>query len=351
VPALLYTAFNAGTAGVRGWGVPMATDIAFALGVLALLGDRVPVGLKVFLAALAIVDDIGAVLVIALFYSAGVSWGALGLAAALLLLAVGANAAGVRRPWAYAAIGVALWAAVLASGIHATVAGVLLALAIPVRTRIDEEEFQGEARRALGEFEAAARRTANEPHVTVLSNAEHHSAIEELETLCEQVQPPLIRLEHALHGVVAFAIMPVFALANAGVVLSAESIGLARGSMVTWGVIVGLVLGKPLGIVGFSWLATRMGIATLPARVTWPAIVGAGLLGGIGFTMALFIAGLAFVQPADLELAKMGVLMASALTGIAGWLWLRRVLPSETAPEPRYEPEPEPGHELEPDAA
>jgi len=209
VPAFLYSLFGRGGPAAAGWGVPMATDIAFALGVLALLGNRVPTGLKIFLAALAIVDDIGAILVIAIFYAGGVAWGALGGAALILLLSAGANRAGVRNPWAYAAIGLGLWAAVLASGVHATVAGVLLAMTIPVRTQIHEAAFLRDAKRALDDFGTAAVLTANEPEVTVLSNSDHHTAIEELETLCEMVQPPLIRLEHALHKVVAFGIMPL----------------------------------------------------------------------------------------------------------------------------------------------
>ncbi|HEU4643122.1 MAG TPA: Na+/H+ antiporter NhaA [Gemmatimonadaceae bacterium] len=323
-PAVLYAVVNVGGPGAPGWGIPMATDIAFALGVLALLGERVPVGLKVFLAALAIVDDIGAVLVIALFYSSGVSWVALGAAAALLLVAAGANLAGVRRPWAYGLLGLALWAAVLASGVHATIAGVLLAMAIPVRTRIDEPVFLASARRALDDFDAAAVVTATAPDTTVLSNTEHHTALEELETLTEQAQPPLVRMEHALQGIVAFGIMPLFALANAGVALSGGAVREAVAHPITMGVMLGLVIGKPLGITGLSWLAVRTGIAALPRGVSWPMIAGAGVLGGIGFTMALFIAGLAFPDGALLEAAKLGILAASTLAGVTGWLLLRR---------------------------
>jgi NhaA family Na+:H+ antiporter len=332
VPALLYTLVNRGGVGAAGWGVPMATDIAFALGVLALLGDRVPTGLKVFLAALAIVDDIGAVLVIADFYSGGVSWGALGAAAALLALAAGANAAGFRRPGSYAAIGIALWAAVLLSGVHATVAGVLLAMTIPVRTRIAEGTFLVGARRALADFDAAALDSSANPHTTVLGNAGHHTALEELETLCEAAQPPLIRMEHALHGVVAFVIMPLFALANAGVTLDAGTLSAAATHPVTIAALVGLLVGKPIGIVLFSWLAVWMRWAALPAGVTWRSLSGAGALGGIGFTMALFIAALAFPPTGDagatgasplLDEAKVGVLAASLLAGLAGWLLLR----------------------------
>src|ERR671917_341302 len=210
VPALLYASLNAGGAGEPGWGVPMATDIAFALGVLALLGDRVPLGVRVFLAALAIVDDIGAVLVIAVFYSGGIGWNALMFAGVLVLLAIGANIAGVGRPAAYAVIGLLLWAAVFSPGTHATIAGVVLAMTIPARTRIDESRFLDRARRALSRFEIA-----HEPGASPLKDPEHQSAVQQLERLAEQVQPPLLRLEHALHGVVAFAIMPLFALANA----------------------------------------------------------------------------------------------------------------------------------------
>ena len=328
VPALIYFSLNAGQPSARGWGVPMATDIAFALGVLALFGTRAPVGLKVFLAALAIVDDLGAVLVIALFYSTGLDWGALGVAGALLLLAILANLAGVRRPWAYALIGGALWAAVASSGVHATVAGVLLALTIPVRTRVDEAAFMTGARDALADFERAAANTANDPDLTALSNAEHHEAIEELETLAEHAQPPLIRMEHALHGVVAFGIMPIFALANAGVSISGDAVGLTIASPVAPGIVLGLLVGKPVGIFLFSWAAVRLRVAALPTGVAWPMIAGAGMLGGIGFTMALFIAGLAFTSAAMLDVAKLGVFAASALAGIAGYLMLGRAFRS-----------------------
>ena len=327
VPASLYALLNAGGPGAPGWGVPMATDIAFALGVLALLGDRVPVGLKVFLAALAIADDIGAVLVIAVFYSGNVHVGALGASAVLLLLAAGANRAGVRRPWAYGAIGLALWVAILVSGVHATVAGVLLAFTIPVRTRIGERQFLGRARQTLEEFDAAAEVTATDPDVTVLTNAEHHRTLEALETLCEQAQPPLIRLEHALHGIVSFGIMPLFALANAGVTLDPGALRAGAAGAVTVGAALGLLVGKPVGIVGFSWLAVRLGVGALPRGANWRALIGVGVLGGIGFTMALFIAGLAFPQTPEglvlLDAAKIGVLGASVVTGVVGGLLVR----------------------------
>ena len=323
VPAAIYALVNRGGPGAAGWGVPMATDIAFALGVLALLGDRVPLGLKVFLAALAIVDDIGAVLVIAVFYSGGVSAIALTIAAAILVAAAGANAAGVRRPGAYALLGIALWGAVLASGIHATIAGVLLAMTIPVRTQVNEVVFLTGARQALNDFDAAAVQTAQNPETTVLSNGAHHAALEELETLTELAQPPLIRMEHSLHAIVAFGIMPIFALANAGVSLGGDALRGGLTNPIAVGALLGLFVGKPIGIAGFSWLAVRFGAATLPAGVTQRMVVGAGVLGGIGFTMALFIAGLAFPNSGQLDAAKLGVLGASALAGLIGYAILR----------------------------
>jgi NhaA family Na+:H+ antiporter len=298
----------------------MATDIAFALGVLALLGDRIPVGVRVFLAALAIVDDVGAVLVIAVFYSGGIAWEALAVVGALVALAAGANLAGVRRPLAYAAVGIVLWAAVIASGIHATIAGVLLALTIPARTRIDEDRFVKEARQAISRFEVA-----HEPGASPLRDPEHQGAVQQLERLAEQLQPPLLRLEHGLHGVVAFGVMPLFALANAGVSLRLSQLTSDNGTSVAVGVALGLLLGKPLGITLFAWAAVRLGLASLPELVAWRMIAGAGLLGGIGFTMALFIAELAFSgAPELLVAAKLGILGASLLAGLAGWAVLRK---------------------------
>ena len=317
VPALLFVAFNASTHGTRGWGIPMATDIAFALGVLALLGDGLPSSLRVFLSALAIADDLGAVLVIALFYTATISWTALAAAGALLLLSIIANAIGVRATWAYALIGLALWVAVLLSGVHATVAGVLLALTIPSRTRIDEGAFLAGARNALADFH-----DAHAPERTVLSSRAHQIALQELDTLADHAQAPLVRLEHGLHGIVTFGIMPVFALANAGVLLSGT--GHLLASPVALGVLAGLLLGKPIGICLATWAAVRSGVASIPAEVSRRMLLGVACLGGIGFTMSLFIAGLAFGGSSELlTAAKLGTFTASILAGIVGWLVLR----------------------------
>jgi NhaA family Na+:H+ antiporter len=319
VPALLYTMVNATGPGAPGWGIPMATDIAFALGVLALLGPRVPLGLKVFLAALAIVDDICAVLVIAFFYTAEVSAPALTWAAGCFTLLVASNFAGVRHPAPYGLLGLALWVAFHESGVHATVAGVLLAFTIPARTRIDPREFLARGQAALAEFAAAGTAGAD-----VLTSQVHQEAILSIETAAEEAQAPLQKLEDKLHGVVAFGIMPLFALSNAGVALGGG--GGALASPVALGVVLGLVIGKPVGITLFAWLATRLGVAERPAGVSWPMLHGTGWLGGIGFTMSLFIAALAFEDAALLTEAKLGILAASFVAGTIGWVLVRRAL-------------------------
>ncbi len=329
VPAVLYTFLNANGPGARGWGVPMATDIAFAIGVMALLGDRIPLGLKVFLTALAIVDDIAAVLVIAVFYTAHLAWGALGVAAFCLLLALAANRLGVRHPLPYALIGAVLWLTVLQSGIHATIAGVLLAFLIPSRTAINQREFLRHGRAVLDHFERAA---ATEPF-DILSDIEQQTAVEALEDACEKVQPPLHRLESALHPWVTFLIMPLFALANAGVSLSGDLVKIVT-QPIALGVVLGLVLGKPIGVTLFSWLAVRLGLASLPANVSWKHIHGAGWLAGIGFTMSLFMTGLAFTDDALLTAAKLGILIASLCAGILGSVILLRISSSgPTSPQ------------------
>jgi len=316
-PALIYLLFNGGQEGARGWGVPMATDIAFALGVLALLGDRVPVSVKVFLTALAIVDDIGAVVAIAIFYTAQISWASLAIGAGFFLALLTANQLGARNPTIYSLLGIGLWFAFLKSGVHATIAGVLLAMTIPARARCDTDHFLASGRASLDEFGRAGRSGEDE-----LLNEEHQAALQSLETACKHVQTPVQRLEHALHPWVTFAIMPVFALANAGVSLGGE-LGAALTNPVSLGVIVGLVLGKQLGITLSAWLSVRLGLAALPAGVTWRHIYGVSCVAGIGFTMSLFIAGLAFGETPLLTAAKVGILTASLVAGAAGWLILR----------------------------
>ena len=319
-PALIYAAFNAGGEGSAGWGVPMATDIAFAIGVLALLGSRVPAALKVFLVALAIADDIGAVLVIALAYTDSIDRNALLAAAVILLLLASLNRARVRRPAPYALLGVLLWLAVLHSGIHATIAGVLLAATIPARLALDDRAFVRRARRLVDEYEAAD--PPNRPDIPSPAQA---GALQAISSTAEAASSPLQRIEHNLHGVVAFLIMPVFALANAGVALGSQGLADRLAGPVSLGILLGLFLGKPIGIAALSWLAVRTRVAACPAGVGWRHFVGIGLLGGIGFTMALFIADLAFGGTALHDDAKLGVFAGSLVAGVAGALVLTAV--------------------------
>ena len=317
VPALIYAAINAGTEGAAGWGIPMATDIAFALGVLALLGERAPVALKVFLTALAIVDDIVAVLVIALFYTSEISWGALGVGGVFLAALVVANLIGVGRTLVYALLGIGLWLAFLLSGVHATIAGVLLALTVPAISFINPGAFLERSRYVLDRFEKAG-----EQGESVLSNEERQAALHALNNAAYELEPPLHELEHALHPWVVFAIMPIFALANAGVPLGG-GIADALTSPVSLGIVAGLVIGKQLGITLFAWLAVKGGISELPEGIRWRHVYGAGWLAGIGFTMSLFISDLAFSDGSLVEAAKLGILVASLIAGVVGWTILR----------------------------
>ena len=322
VPALIYAALNAGTPTASGWGIPMATDIAFAIGILVLLAWRVPRNLIIFLTALAIADDLGAVLVIALFYTAEIRMGALGAAAALLVALILLNRGGVRHPLPYALLGVLLWAAVLASGVHATVAGVLLAFTIPARPAFTPDEFE----RRMNELRDAYRADRRDPDTPddPLGNHRMSSIAEALEQSAAAVQSPLQRIEHSLTPWVTFIVIPVFALANAGIDLRAVEWSQAFASTVTLGILAGLVVGKFAGIGGFSWLAVRLGWARLPSGVQWKHVLGAAWLAGIGFTMSLFIAQLAFRDPALVEQAKLGILLASAVSATIGLAWLVR---------------------------
>jgi NhaA family Na+:H+ antiporter len=307
-PACIYLALNAGSPAVRGWGVPVATDIAFAVGVLALLGKRVRPALRILLLALAVIDDVGAIVVIAVFYSSGLDpWG-LGLAAAGLLLVLGFQKLGVRPPWAYVLPGVVTWAGAYLAGIHPTVAGVAVGLLTPARPWLGPREFANRAAATVEEI-GSEKIAADERQLV--------ARLAELETPMREAVSPVERLQHALHGWVAFVIMPVFALANAGVPLGEARLQ-GDGQAVFLGVLFGLVLGKPLGVVAFSWLAVRARLAALPAGVRWKELLVVGAVAGIGFTMAIFIATLAFPGGAQLEVAKLGVLCASALAGGLG---------------------------------
>ena len=313
VPALIYFVATGAGVEVRGWAIPMATDIAFALGALSLVAPRAPGGLKVFLAALAIVNDMGALLVIALFYTTTIAWASLAKAAVFVVALAALNVSGVRRLTPYLVLGLALWYFVHESGVHATIAGVVLAFAIPTRTRINAAEFSAKARRLLDHFD----RTETGDRL-VLTSTGQQEAIIGLERASEGVTPPLLRLEHALQGFSAFVVMPLFALSNAGVRFSGSS-----GGKVMLAVILGLTIGKPLGITGAAMAAVRLRLAALPEGVTWTALHGCAWLGGIGFTMSRFIATLAFEGTNLLDSAKIGILGGSLVASITGAIMLR----------------------------
>jgi len=320
VPALIYAAFNAGTPTASGWGIPMATDIAFAVGILVLLAWRIPKNLVIFLMALAIADDLGAVLVIAVFYTADLDLHALGTAAGLLLMLLLFNRSGIRNPLPYAIVGVLLWIAVHASGVHATLAGILLAMAIPARPAHSPEQFEN----CIVELHSELRASRSESRTAddALSNERMASIAVALQRSAAAVQSPLQRVEHALTPWVTFVIIPIFALANAGIDLRAIEWTQALGSKVTIGIFAGLVAGKFLGVSLFSWIAVRLGWARLPSGVQWKHLTGAAWLAGIGFTMSLFIANLAFTNAALVEQAKLGILLGSALSAMIGLVWL-----------------------------
>jgi len=321
VPAGIYYVINYGSDAVLGWGIPMATDIAFAVGVLVLLGNRIPKSLITFLVALAIVDDLGSVVVIALFYTDEIMRGALVIATALLCLLILFNRIGVRSPLPYFLVGIAMWLAMLQSGIHATLAGIFTALTIPAWPKYDPVRFSRHVKKLMRRFDASSRQ--GEP---LMQNEKQNAIVQALENGVRMVETPLRRLERSMHMPVAFIIIPVFALANAGIPVELESIASSLMHPVTAGVILALLLGKFAGIAGICWLALKAGIGTLPAGVTFRHIAGVGLLGGIGFTMSIFIAELGFkVNPEYLLMAKTGVLFASLLAGICGSLWLLAV--------------------------
>ena len=317
-PALVYYSLNMEGEGVHGWGIPMATDIAFAVGAMVLLGARIPKALLTFLVALAIVDDLGAVIVIAIFYTEHLNMSALGAAAIILIIMIVFNRAGVRRTLPYALLGTLLWVAMLKSGVHATLAGVLTALTIPATARYEPGLFSKYVRGLLDKFDGAHR-----PGENIMKHAENSSILQTLENGVQHARTPLQRMEHGMHVPVAFLIIPIFALANAGVPIELSSFGDVLANPVAMGIILGLILGKLIGIAGFSWVAIKLGIGVLPKGVTFPQIVGMSLLAGIGFTMSIFIAELAFKGNYELLMvAKTGILFASLLAGIAGVIWL-----------------------------
>ena len=317
LPALLFMLFNSQAPESRGWGIPMATDIAFSLGLLSLLGKRVPIALKVFLTALAIADDLGAVLVIAFFYTSDISLASLGYSAVFIAILIGANLMGIRSTVFYGIVGIGgLWLAFLLSGVHATIAGVLAALIIPGRTKINEVEFTKKLKDLVNEFIAIPPND-----VTLLEPQQVHT-LDKIKNLTRAADTPLQRLEHNMHPFVAFVIMPLFALANAGIEFTSD---FANDLLhpVSLGVAAGLLFGKFTGITGTTFLMVRLKLAKLPEQLTWRHIIGVGFIAGIGFTMSLFIANLAFSDNELNLVSRTGVLIGSLISGVVGFLILR----------------------------
>jgi NhaA family Na+:H+ antiporter len=315
VPALLFVSFNWGAGTVSGWGIPMATDIAFAVAVMALV-PGISHQLKVFLLALAIVDDIGAILVIALFYSESVRIAPLLVSMCLLLAIAALRRAKVQFGFPYVLVGALFWMAILSSGVHATIAGVILAMMVSSRETISKQEFEQRALPLLEDLQQA-----NRDHDVNAADA----SLGAIEALAVSTDPPIERITRALHPWVGFVVLPLFAFANAGVTFSPRAIGDAFGSVVFLGVLIGLLIGKPLGIVAFTWLATRLRLAELPSGAGMSDVLAAGVVAGIGFTVAIFIADLAFDVVQHVATAKIAILIGSVLSGVSGYLLLRFV--------------------------
>jgi NhaA family Na+:H+ antiporter len=319
IPAAIYAALNVNTPGAHGWGIPMATDIAFSLAVLAVLGKRIPLGLKVFLSAFAIADDLGAVMVIALFYTKSIAWNYLFLTIPFLLVLAIANYFWIRWTLVYALLGICVWFTIMGSGIHATVAGVIVAMFIPAQGKYDTDTYLNRVQRSLSDFQCEPGSCG----YSILLNPRHLNACQQIEIACHDLQTPMQRLEHGLQSWIAYLVLPLFAMANAGLSFKGIDMSQAFTHPVTLGIIMGLVVGKPAGICLFTYLAYKVLKTPLPAGVRWSQIVGAGILGGIGFTMSLFIAGLSFSSAEFIGFSKIGIFLASLVSGALGLFILR----------------------------
>jgi NhaA family Na+:H+ antiporter len=318
VPALIYRLLNSNPAFAPGWGIPVATDIAFCVAALVILGRRVPQSLMIFLVALAIADDLGAVLIIAIFYTEQIALGPTVAAMVFLLLLVLLNVGGVRNPLYYGLGGAFLWFSLLNSGIHATVSGILVAFCVPARPSYHPEKFSLSVRQLMDQFDSFTG-----SGLSFLDNKEQFSLLQSLRHGVRKAESPLRRIETVLHLPVALIVIPVFALTNAGIHLSSGLLSLVANHSIAHGVFLGLVLGKFIGITSFSWAAVRLGLASLPAGMRFPHVAGVGILGGIGFTMSIFIAELCFgTFPEHLVIAKAAIIIASATAGLLGIVWL-----------------------------
>lgn len=331
VPGVIYVLFNPpGTPFNKGWAVPTVTDIAFSLGVLALLGKRVPLSLKVFLTALAIADDLGAIGMIALFYSSSIRFFYLTIVGLVVGVLVFLNKLGIRWLPLYLFIGLFLWLMMLHSGIHTTIAGVILAFTIPAGSKIKVGFFYDEGISVLHQLRKVS---SHHGKYSVLAEEDYQAGLQNMETLCEEAQAPLQRLEHALHPWVTYGIMPLFAFANAGVSLFGVSLNQVTGHPAAIGIIAGLFLGKQFGIFAFSWLGSKLKLIQIPEGINLCQMYGLACLGGIGFTMSLFIADLAF-EPAILDIAKVSIFIASILSGLTGYLLLHICLKASSKKMP-----------------
>jgi len=316
MPALIYFIINFGTVGVIGWPIPMATDIALALGVLALLGSRAPVSMKLFLSTLAIADDIGSVVIIAIFFSTIAPFLPLIIGIILIIILFILNRTGLHYTLVYAVLGVGVWLAFLLSGVHATLAGVIVAMTIPAIARVNTEDFCSKGHILLRDFEES-KKTGE----SVLTNKTQRTAVLGMQAICRDVQTPLQRMEYFLQPWVGFVIIPLFAIANAGVLLVFD-ISLPAAGTVIFGVIIGLIFGKQIGIILFSWLSVRTGVANMPKDLSWRQIYAVSCLAGIGFTMSLFMADLTFAGIPLLDTAKIAILLASVISGLLGFFLL-----------------------------
>ncbi len=320
IPAIIYFVFNTGTEGVSGWGIPMATDIAFSLAVLSTLGKRVPFGIRLFLTAFAIADDLGAILVIALFYTPTISLSYLFFAVVIMGGLWGLNRFGVRYSPPYILLGIVLWYAVSHAGLHATISGVILAMFIPSKGKYHTDIFL----KMVGERLDQIRHDKGSGGHSIMVNRVHLNAVQDIKLACREVETPLQRLEHNLSSWVGYLVLPLFALSNAGVVLGEFDLSVALFHPITLGVTCGLVLGKPIGIFGATYLVCKILKIKLIQGVTWRQILGTGFLGGIGFTMSLFISNLSFAEPVHLEYAKIGIMLGSFFSGLIGYMILRK---------------------------
>jgi len=318
VPASIYFMINPDGEAAIGWGIPMATDIAFAIGALALLASRVPKALITFLVALAIVDDLGAVVVIAAFYTESIAWIPLAIAAGLFFILIAFNLFGIRKPLPYFMVAVVLWYTLLLSGVHPTLAGILGAMSVPALPKYDPDKFSDHVGSLMQDFDAS-----HQPGSNIMTNDSLRAVVQKLEYSIDSVGVPLKKLENTWHMPVAYLVIPIFALANAGISIDLSTFGTTVTNSVTMGIILGLILGKFIGISGVSWLMLKLGIAELPKNTKFTQIMGVSLLAGIGFTMSIFVAQLGFSENEELLLmAKTGILSASLLAGIAGFIWL-----------------------------